>query len=409
MNKDFNETANGIIEALYDFALCRRPDNSIYGIADGTQCRKGTPTQADEEISREDATAGLRSAVGENLFKKASPLIEKLNDEEFSSVSNKMAVIISNGRVQAGAISGEEITAMKANAKKLLAADEDPRAITGPLRKVSDAELAAFETLMGGATSWGGAGSASAYLQEDGTLGKGSEWRGRQVLKRYLEQDGKDAYTGLPVSIRDCALEHIQPKRGGLDNAERVENWAWIRGDINDLKEGLSMRDFLDKHVNSVSNVKAQQELFEAKRNSFINRMSFDQDRLEDQAVAGRTVKEYGSKIGTIITNMKAPNGNKLTVTIDGPTKFGSTPTNITVPGRKKKINVQTWVLAHWANANTAQRNQLQAVLNNAKQSMKKVGKGTERDKLKAKLVRELEAINIPPPTSSFWEAALAK
>lgn len=37
----FGEGSRDILEALFDFAACERPDGSRYGIAEGKQCRKG--------------------------------------------------------------------------------------------------------------------------------------------------------------------------------------------------------------------------------------------------------------------------------------------------------------------------------------------------------------------------------
>jgi hypothetical protein len=50
---DFGEVMDGL-----DFAACQRPDGSVYGIAGGFQCRKGTPTAVREKPVR----AGARGA-----------------------------------------------------------------------------------------------------------------------------------------------------------------------------------------------------------------------------------------------------------------------------------------------------------------------------------------------------------
>lgn len=272
----FNEQASALIESLYDFALCRRPDGSIYGIADGTQCRKGSPTQADEEVSREQVVGGLkdlaRRSRGGKLNQKQEKAIDeafaKLTEAELTNISNSSIATLSEGlrrRDNEEAVSRfpklmswEEIDGLNKNRERLLRGFEDPSLLTSNLRKVREEEVDAFlliadKGFSGGDGLKGGKGTERLGLKEDGTYDTGgSDWRKRMLARRFLEQEGKDLYTGLPLAKVDAALEHIKPYSSGHEIAERAENWGWISRVVNDRKEGTSMQEFFERHVDPV-------------------------------------------------------------------------------------------------------------------------------------------------------------
>jgi hypothetical protein len=64
--------------------------------------------------------------------------------------------------------------------------------------------------------------------EPDKSISTKNEIRGLAALKRYLEQGGRDAYTGLPISIFDCDWEHIVP-----NNSEADLEWASVPGRLN--------------------------------------------------------------------------------------------------------------------------------------------------------------------------------
>lgn len=66
----------------FDFALCQRPDTSVYGIADGKQCRKGRP------ITRNDA---LRSLAKKGVPREMLGKLARIKDDkEFGKVARAL-------------------------------------------------------------------------------------------------------------------------------------------------------------------------------------------------------------------------------------------------------------------------------------------------------------------------------
>ena len=74
-NFSFGEGSREILEALFDFAACERPDGSRYGIASGKQCRKGREVDI-ENASWEYLTKGNYGSVeidrGQGLIRKTN-------------------------------------------------------------------------------------------------------------------------------------------------------------------------------------------------------------------------------------------------------------------------------------------------------------------------------------------------
>jgi hypothetical protein len=266
--------AQRVLDAWYDFALCRRPDSSIYGIADGAQCRKGTPTNADDEaVTRDKVVGELKSlagkAKGKALSTKEMASIDqafaKLTDDELSNIANTSVATLSEGLRRSEAeeeisrfprmMSWDEVEALDKNRERLLKGFDDPSTLTANLRKVRDEEVDAFLLIAGkgfdkGEGLGGKGGKERVGLNEEGThSSKVTDWRKRMIARRFLEQEGKDLYTGLPLAKVDAALEHIRPYSSGYQQAEQVSNWGWISRVVNDKKEGTSMQEFYERHV----------------------------------------------------------------------------------------------------------------------------------------------------------------
>jgi tRNA A-37 threonylcarbamoyl transferase component Bud32 len=51
-NSAFDSSARDVLGALFEFAQCQRKDGSVYGIADGKKCVKGTETAKWEELAK---------------------------------------------------------------------------------------------------------------------------------------------------------------------------------------------------------------------------------------------------------------------------------------------------------------------------------------------------------------------
>ena len=81
---DFGEVMDG-----FDFAACQRPDGSVYGIAAGANCRKGSPISVrpgdkHRDIMRKGQRAGLkvRSILEENDRLRADKGVKVVRGEK---------------------------------------------------------------------------------------------------------------------------------------------------------------------------------------------------------------------------------------------------------------------------------------------------------------------------------------
>lgn len=96
------------MEDAFDFALCQRPDSSVYGIADGKRCIKGRP------ITRNDALRSLaKKGVPRAILGK---LVRIKDDKEFG----KVARALDTGRRKP---TGAAVTPVKPGAPKIAPKD----------------------------------------------------------------------------------------------------------------------------------------------------------------------------------------------------------------------------------------------------------------------------------------------
>lgn len=96
---------------------------------------------------------------------------------------------------------------------------------------------------------------------KDGNVIRGSSKnadRAKLMWKIYLEQDGRDAYTGLPLDIQSMDLEHVrgfnnsddgEPGEKEFHERENDDNFTLINSNVNQLKSNDSMEKFFEKHV----------------------------------------------------------------------------------------------------------------------------------------------------------------
>ena len=120
------------------------------------------------------------------------------------------------------------------------------------------------------------------YIKEDGTItsdrndpnikkdesgnlmvkrgNPGNKDRGRFVWRCILEQGCQDPYTGLPLDLSSIDLEHTvafdnkdngNPSEQDYLNREHDDNIIICATNVNQKKSNLSMRDFLEKHVDT--------------------------------------------------------------------------------------------------------------------------------------------------------------
>jgi len=96
---------------------------------------------------------------------------------------------------------------------------------------------------------------------EDGSIVRGAannKERAKLMWRIYLEQDGRDAYTGLPLDIQAMDLEHVRgfnnkdggkPGKEEWEQRENNDNMTLINSNINQRKVDLSMKDFFSREV----------------------------------------------------------------------------------------------------------------------------------------------------------------
>jgi hypothetical protein len=88
----------------------------------------------------------------------------------------------------------------------------------------------------------------------------GNKSRGRFVWRCILEQGGQDPYTGLPLDLANIDLEHVvafdnkdngQPTDEDYLNREHDDNIVITATNVNQKKSNLSMKQFLERNVDT--------------------------------------------------------------------------------------------------------------------------------------------------------------
>ena len=119
-----------------------------------------------------------------------------------------------------------------------------------------------YETEDGGVTS---DRNDPNIKQEDGKPlvkrgNPGNKSRGKFVWRAILEQGGQDPYTGLPLDLNNIDLEHTvafdnkdngKPSKEDYLNREHDDNIIICATNVNQKKSNLSMKDFLERNVDS--------------------------------------------------------------------------------------------------------------------------------------------------------------
>jgi hypothetical protein len=365
-----------LLEGLYDFTLCKRKDSTYYGVADGKKCRKGE--EAAETREQKETLLSNVASVGPKNREALRAAFSKLTDGELEKIAEVASKVIddnsivrgvreksSGAQLNFGMMSLDEMKALRTNKDKLAKADEDPSVLTGKLRKVSDNELEAFSLLTGVSfKEMGGMGLTAGRvgLREDGTYGKGSEWRGKQLLRRYLEQDGKDIYTGLPISFSNAAMEHIQSySRVGHEKAERPENWGWTSQVINDLKAEHTFKKFIDDDVASrmKGDLNLYKKQYDEDRKSRVRAFRVKPEKLAVQSIADRIADEYAAKGKgkghMILQHLRKPTDRGP----QGMVRYGRGAGKWSDATLDGKQTFSEWIIRKWPKATESQRERI--------------------------------------------------
>lgn len=89
-----------------------------------------------------------------------------------------------------------------------------------------------------------------------------SKDRGKYIWRAILEQGGKDPYTGLPLDLANIDLEHVvafdnndngTPTEQNYLDREHGNNMIVTATNTNQKKSNMSMKDFIERHVDSQS------------------------------------------------------------------------------------------------------------------------------------------------------------
>jgi len=70
--------------------------------------------------------------------------------------------------------------------------------------------------------------------------------RGKLIVEMYVKQNGRCAYTGLPITLLGCDLEHIVPLSAIGLLAERPDNFALIRRAVNARKSDTDLKSWVE-------------------------------------------------------------------------------------------------------------------------------------------------------------------
>ena len=219
-------------------------------------------------------------------LKNTVAAIEKIKEEQGEEALERLAdnlitLIPSSGGRTANTMTVEEVKALQNPAiqKKLNDAfDNNPQSLIGgknsiiEFKEVSDQDLDNFMSVVPtkiqntfngvgkpNNQAWNGTDKEGNAINE----GNGSKLRGRELMRLWLSQQGKDAYTGLPMQLDYADLEHIRPLNKTGPSAENPKNWVFTIRSLNQTKGDADMNQWLDRNVNSVKDFKAHQKKFD--------------------------------------------------------------------------------------------------------------------------------------------------
>ena len=178
----------------YAFTLCIRDDGSLYGTADGNKCRLGT------ETSRSDVMdSDLLNYLSSKSKAKAASSLTALNDEQFARITTQASQIVKDEVTpNIRTMRPDQVADIKPNADKLLKMYDDPKAYFAKLKKVDDKEVDAMMDLLTPEVLNRNGGLIKSIAKNEGVSTQDVK---RAVIKRFMEQDGKDLYTGKPLSL----------------------------------------------------------------------------------------------------------------------------------------------------------------------------------------------------------------
>jgi hypothetical protein len=223
--------------------LCQRPDGSVYGIASGKQCRKGTPISYNPNLANSGRKKGLKQVEYiskdkvRNLVAKAKAI--GLTNKEIRSIKEEVKVELNKKRVRG--TEALKLFARKANAlaktndkgnQKPIPVPKSPKSIQDNLNAIYSNRKEALEnspkyTNVPGSKNPAAKSKVEEYLEIARTLSKDPYFQKDNNLKAFIE----DPDEGIPLAV-------IYAKQGFNSRPELVPT-------ARDLKErkGLLKKD----------------------------------------------------------------------------------------------------------------------------------------------------------------------
>ena len=333
------EEAMELAYQLYDFKTCIYPDGSAYGISDAHKCRKGTEGEVQDALDKAYAARGIKPNGAD--VKRYAATIEKVKEQYgeagLAQLSDMYSTLIplTPGR-KTTSMDEEEIRAMQnpENQKKLMDGYKDPTKLQGGKNAIIEGkeyddklmDMAIDGMPKGFVSKFKGIGKPAGYAYQgedaDGNPKNGSggtDERARAVLKQWFKQDGKCAYTGLPMTLDYADLEHVKPLGVFKAKAEQPKNWVWTRRSVNQMKSESTMDEFMNKTsfggqkggVNGIKDMKAYNANVNAKTAAGAEKQKF-----RDMAKDPKTVENYMKNRNAVVEAFGSKHERYLTLAL---------------------------------------------------------------------------------------------
>ena len=323
-NSVIYEEAMALLYQEWEFKTCGYPDGTFYGTADSNQCRKGVETELTDILDQVYANKNIKpNAKDVQRYRETIEAVkEKYGEAGLAQLADMYSTFIPmDPDRKTTSMNEEEIKVLQKpeTQRKLMEGYEDPTKLQGGKdamfeeKKYSDdiMNMAIDGMPKSMVNNFKGIGKPGDYaykgVDENGEPinGKGgTEERARAVLKQWFRQDGKCAYTGLPITLDYADLEHVKPHGIFKAKAEQPENWVWTRRSVNQMKAESTMDDFMNKTsfggqkggVNGIKDLKAYNENVAAKAAA-----GGEKQRLRELSKDPKTIEEYMKNRNAII------------------------------------------------------------------------------------------------------------
>lgn len=128
----------------------------------------------------------------------------------------------------------------------------------------------------------GSLATGNYYNPDTGEHGSPNEPRAKALLRRFIEQNGRDVYTGQPITLTGSDLEHIEPfgKLGKV--AERSDNWVFTSSSVNQRKAEKSFDEFYSEQVSPIAKAASQDPEYWSKQDAKATQANAKKNAVDD-------------------------------------------------------------------------------------------------------------------------------